>query len=274
MDSKVWLKTLFQGKAGYLGKVRDTVRKVVLGINFVIVGVESQEHKDYAYPVRNMIYDAGEYEKQLRRIRKHVRKNRAGASPGEYLYGFRKEDRLKPVVTFLLYAGKEPWEKPKDLWDMLDFTDVSGQLMEKIQNYRVNVVDIRSLEDTSIYGTEIGAVFDFIQCSEDKEKLKKLVESKKYFRHMDEEAFDVAIGYAHAEELGFAKENYEEGGKVDMCTAIQEMLKDSRTEGYEQGELRGRIKVYADEMHLTVEEIAERLHMDKETIEEILDEID
>jgi plasmid maintenance system antidote protein VapI len=40
-----------------------------------------------------------------------------------------------------------------------------------------------------------------------------------------------------------------------------------------QGELRGRIKVYADEMHLTVEEIAERLHMDKESIEEILDEI-
>jgi hypothetical protein len=28
-------------------------------------------------------------------------------------------------------AGKEPWEKPKDLWDMLDFTDVSEQLMDE-----------------------------------------------------------------------------------------------------------------------------------------------
>jgi flagellar motor switch/type III secretory pathway protein FliN len=187
-----------------------------------------------------MIYDVGEYEKQLRKIRKQVRRNREGLRPGEYLYGFREKDKLKPVVTFLLYAGEEPWEHPSGLNDILDFTDIPVNLRDKIPNYKINVIDIRRMKDTSVFQTDIAEVFDFIRYSNDKDKLKELVESKSYFQHMEEDAFDVAVNYSCAQELGFAKEEYEEGGRVNMCVAIQEMMKDSKAEGILEGRREGR----------------------------------
>jgi hypothetical protein len=122
---------------------------------------------------------------------------------------------------------------------MLDFTDISEQLKKLVQDYRINVVDIRRLEDTSVFHTDIKEVFDFIKCSNDKNKLIELVESREYYRHMEEDAFETAVNYANAEELKIAKEKYGEGGKVNMCTAIQELMADSRNEGIELGLERG-----------------------------------
>jgi flagellar biosynthesis/type III secretory pathway protein FliH len=126
------------------------------------------------------------------------------------------------------------------LQDILDFTDIPESLQDKIQNYKINVIDIRRMKDTSVFQTDIAEVFDFIRYSNDKEKLKELVESKTYFQHMEEDAFDVAVNYSCAQELSFAKEEYEEGGRVNMCVAIQEMMKDSRDEGILEGRREGR----------------------------------
>lgn len=87
-------------------KYRDMIRKVGMGVNFVIIGIENQEEVDYSLPLRNLVYDADEYERQAAKIRKEVRKNRNGLERGEYLYGFRKDSRLFPTVTFILYYGK------------------------------------------------------------------------------------------------------------------------------------------------------------------------
>jgi flagellar biosynthesis/type III secretory pathway protein FliH len=57
---------------------------------------------------------------------------------------------------------------------------------------------------------------------------------------MEEDAFDVAVNYSCAQELVFAKEEYEEGGRVNMCVAIQEMMKDSKAEGILEGRREGR----------------------------------
>jgi hypothetical protein len=91
-----------------------------------------------------------------------------------------------------------------------------------------------------VFQTDIREVFDFIRCSENKNELKELVENNRYFRHMDEEAFDVAVGYASAPELKVAKEKYADKGGINMCTAIQEMMADSREEGFNLGISQGR----------------------------------
>lgn len=51
------------------------VRKVAFGINFAIIGIEQQEEIDYRIPLRQMSYEAGEYENQAATIRKKVRNN-------------------------------------------------------------------------------------------------------------------------------------------------------------------------------------------------------
>ncbi len=224
-----------------IAMIRDCVRRVAFGINFAIIGLENQETIDYAIPLRNMSYDVDAYERQAARIRKDVRKNRKGLSAGEYLYGFRRDSRLYPAVTFILYSGSEPWNGPRTLHEMIDFTDIPKELREMVADYKINVIEIRKLEDTSVFRTDVRQVFDFIRCSGDKKALKELVEKDDYYKNMDEDAFDVAVQYTNATELIEAKEYFEEGGRVNMCQALTELIADGRQEGVIEGRREERI---------------------------------
>ena len=157
-------------------KVRDCLRKVAFGTNFAIIGIENQETMDYSIPLRNMSYDVDAYERQAKKIRKETRKKYKGLSAGEYLYGFKKDDKLLPAVTFILYSGSKAWEGPKTLHEILDFTYIPEGLKEMVADYQINLVEIRELEDTSVFKTDVKQVFDFIRCSNDKNALKELVE--------------------------------------------------------------------------------------------------
>ena len=53
---------------------------------------------------------------------------------------------------------------------------------------------------------------------------------------MEEDAFDVAAHYTNAVELIESKNCYEgKDGKIDMCTAIKELIADGREEGRTEG---------------------------------------
>ena len=215
-------------------KVRDCLRKVAFGTNFAIIGIENQETMDYSIPLRNMSYDVDAYERQAKKIRKETRKKYNGLSAGEYLYGFKKDDKLLPAVTFILYSGSKAWEGPKTLHEILDFTDIPEGLKEMVADYQINLVEIRELEDTSVFKTDVKQVFDFIRCSSDENALKELVEEDDYYKNMEEDAFDVAVQYTNATELIEAKEYYEKDGEVDMCKALTDLIENGRQEGRQE----------------------------------------
>ena len=227
-------------------KSRDLLRKAALGMNFLIVGIENQDEMDYELPLRNMHYDVTSYQRQIAKVRKEVRAEANGLEAGEYLYGFKKDSKLNPQVTFVLYSGKETWERPNCLHDMLDFSDVPDSLREMVSDYKINVIDIRKFENTGVFQTDVKQVFDFIRCSEDKKKLVELVENDVYYTQMDEEAFDVVTKYANATELIKAKEYQVEGGKRNMCKAIRDLMDDSREEGREEGIALGAEQMKCD----------------------------
>ena len=77
-----------------------------------------------------------------------------------------------------------------------------------------------------MFQTDVKQLFDFIRCAEDKEALTKLVEEDPYFQEMDEDAYEVVAQYAHMKELAVKKDDYRKEGKMDMCTAIREMIQD------------------------------------------------
>jgi hypothetical protein len=238
LDTRMFLRLWLRDR--YTGKTRDILRRAVFGVNFVIVGVEDQEHMDYSYPARNLAYDAGEYEKQMRKLKKYVRHHAKGLSAGEFLYGFRKEDSLHPVITFVLYTGEEAWEKPRSLWDILDFTDIPEELRGYVPDYRINVIDVRRLKDTSMFNTDLKAVLDFLRCADNDEKLKSLVESEPYFQNMEEDAFDVVTSYTHAGKLKIEKEKFQEGGRVNMIKALEDWERKAKEEGRKKGQEEGQ----------------------------------
>ena len=232
-------KVLFRAGRGLLGKAkkmvpkyRDLMRKTAFGINFAMIGIENQEEIDYALPLRAMCYDVGEYEKQAAKICREVRRNRKGLTSGEYLYGFRRDSRLFPTVTFILYYGEKDWDGPKDIHGLLDFTDIPESLKEKISNYQVHVIEVRKLKDTSMFQTDVRQVFDFIRFSKDKEKLGELVDRNQAYQMLDEDAYDMVAAYVGEWETMFKlKEKHKKDGKVNMCQGLRDWLAEERMAG-------------------------------------------
>lgn len=121
MDSQTGVWKAFPGKrmrkAGK--KYRDLIRKVAMGVNFTVIGVENQDKVHYLMPLRTMGYDVAEYERQASYIRKKIRKD-GKSSDAEFLSGFKKTSRLYPCVTLVIFYGKD-WDGSKDLHGLLDF---------------------------------------------------------------------------------------------------------------------------------------------------------
>lgn len=216
-------------------KVRDSVRKVAFGVNFAVIGIEEQETIDYSMPLRTMIYDVGEYEKQAAQIRREVKKNPEGLSSGEYLYGFKKDSCLYPTLTLILYAGAREWDGAKSLHGILNFTDIPEKLKEKVQDYKINLIEIRKFQNTGVFKTDVRQVFDFIRCSCDKNALMDLVQKDSYYQNMEEDAFDVVAYYTDSGELITIKDYFKKEDKINMCGAIKELMADSREEGRVEG---------------------------------------
>ena len=250
-------------------KSRDIIRKVAFGTSFVIVGIENQEEKDYSLPLRNMFYDVSNYEKQASKIRKEVRKE-SNLEAGEYMYGFKKDSKLHPIATFILYAGKEPWDKPNSLHDMLDFSDVPEELRDIVSDYKINVIDIRKFENTDVFQTDIKQVFNFIRYSDDMNKLLELVENDVYYSEMDEDAFEVVTKYTNSKELVQVKDYSVEGGKNDVCKAIQDLMADSKEKGREEGRESTLIETAKNLLDILSDEvIAEKIGLPLEKVQEL-----
>ena len=272
MDTQIFfgkrhLHDLFSSN-GISGKSRDIVKKIVLGIRCMVIGIENQETIDYSIVLRNLVYDAGEYERQAAKIRRSVRKHgRPGIdNSGEYMYGFTKESRLNPAVTFILYYGEKEWDGPRTLWELLDMKNIPDGLSELVADYRINLVEVRKLENTDVFRTDVRQVFDYIKCSGDWDKLKELVSSDPCFEDMEEDAFDMAVEYAGAESMMKVKDRNKNGGKVNMCKAIMEMQEESRQEGISQGISQGIIDGRSQEIYemgrefgLNADQIREKL---------------
>ena len=149
----IWGNILMYGRRRYKQKYRDLIRKAALGVNFVVIGIEDQEEVHYLMPLRSMAYDAAEYERQAELIRKKVRKEK-GLSRAEWLSGFKKESRIYPCITLVLFFG-DTWDGSRDLHGILDFTDIPLELKEFINNYPIHLLEVRKLENTDVFKTDL-----------------------------------------------------------------------------------------------------------------------
>lgn len=68
-------------------------------------------------PVKNMVYDALQYAKQVSNaIASHKRSGDYKEADGDkYLSGFMKQDRLLPVVTLVVYFDSKEWAGPMSI---------------------------------------------------------------------------------------------------------------------------------------------------------------
>ena len=106
--------------------------------DFLILGVENQTNIHYAMPVRTMLYDSMQYASQVDLKSKENRKNKKCSSSDEFLSGFKKEDKLIPVITLVMYFNSHEWDGPTNIKDM--FIDVDESVASYLPNYKINLL--------------------------------------------------------------------------------------------------------------------------------------
>lgn len=197
-----------------------------------------QDH--YAMPVRGMLQDAVMYDRQVQQIRR-LHKERRDLEGAEYIGGFASLDRLNPVATIVLYYGKKPWDGPRRLHEMLELDTLPEGFKEIVNDFSIAVLEVRSFEHIEWFQTDLHEVLGFIQRADDKDKIQEFMEENRdKFMQLEEDAYDVIAELTSAGNLKKLRGKYKtEGGRLDMCKAIDDMVRDGRREGKREGKREG-----------------------------------
>ena len=148
------------------------------------------------------------------------------------------------MITIILYYGEKEWDGSRDLHGILDFQDIPEQIRQYVQNYRIHVIDVRRMERTDLFQTDLRQVFDLIRFSGNRERLRDLIEQEPACGRLEEDAFDFVSSYVGLRELSKWKEAVREGERFNMKTGFQmyedEFLERGRAEGKEIGRAEGK----------------------------------
>ena len=263
---------------GYEEFVRDQLKQWKYGARLLVLGLEPENSVHYALPIKLMKYESIQYEKNYRRIQKRHRKKK-DLKQKEYISGFGKADYLEPVITIALYHGKEEWDAPVSLHEMLSFESMPEEIREEVKNYcndfHVNLLDVNHPNDTDKFKTDLREVFGFLVRQNDKHALQKYIESNVNFRCLKEDTYDMIMVLSNTKEMMVKKEKYGTEGGYNMCLAIREWGEEERAAGRQEGRQEGEmlclisLTMKKKERGLSVEEIAGIFEEDELVIQKI-----
>lgn len=217
---------------------RDVVKRAANGEVYIILGIENQNDISYLMPLRRMEYDLLEYKRQADEI---IRGNReadrcrkeAGLpslwkNSGEYLSGYRKEDKLLPIVTITFYHGMKTYDGCQDLHEMIKWDQRSEAYREMVPNYPLYLVTVDELEE-ECFKTGLRELIGVMKRRGDHQALREYCEERKEsFRKIDDDTIHtmgIMINYKELKQY-----RYQEGG-VDMCKALEDIRQEGRQEG-------------------------------------------
>jgi hypothetical protein len=227
---------------------------------YLLLGIENQSNVHYAMPVRNMLYDAGQYAKQVetasafhrKKLQNEPKNERKKVSGDEFLSGFYKDDRLLPVITLVIYWAPGAWDGPRSLHEMLSVKD--KELLALVPDYRINLITPESIadEDFGKFKTTLAEAFQYIKYSKDKVALHQIVHDNPKFRTMDRRTAELINGITGS---GIEYNKNEE--VVDVCLAIELM----KQEAAEKAAEKAREETMEEAMITSVRNLMETLKL-------------
>lgn len=233
-------------KAEVQQKYRDILKSAAIMEDghtaYILLGIENQTDVNYAMPVRNMLYDALQYTKQVSEIadvhrRKKENSNHKSVSHAEFISGFYKNDRLIPVITLVIYFNANEWDGPRSLLDMMEISDPI--VRRYAQDYQIHLINPNQIADEELekFQSSLREVMGCIKYSRSKEKLAAFINNNP---RMNMEAAAARV----IEAINHVPIGIQEGdGKFNMCEAIEEMIKDGREAGREVGRQEGQNRI-------------------------------
>ena len=249
-----------------LVRMRDVVKKAAFGMEFVILGIESQQKIHYAMPLRTMLYDGMTYLKEYREIALQRKNIREEMTPEEFLSGMRKEDRLHPVLSIVVYYSEISWDGPLSLKEMM--TDMPAEIDRLIPDYPMNLVQICESDGYQFHNDDVRTVFELSReiMRGNFDRINEKYKDKK----VKSELVTVVGKITDSKELMKHREKKE--AEINMCTALEKLKDEGRKEGRKKLLLTQIRKKQAK--GFSIPEIADILEEPEEEIRRILEEAD
>jgi len=230
---------------------RDILKRVKTASGSYLLGIENQEKINLIFPWRLMQMDCLTYERQIEEIqerneRKNKEQNLKFASYDDYLYRYRVDDSLEPVVNLTLYWGKKKWQRPLSLKDMVKFSELPVKIKEMFKNYGVNIVDMRSIPEEALeeMKSDLKYVLGIMKCGNSSIKyIEYIKKHEEFFSRIPKSAADVINVCMNIKKINELLEytQPEDGEEcADMCKAVDDMIKHSEERGRIQGRRQGR----------------------------------
>lgn len=234
------------------------------GQRFAILALENQEKIDYGMPVRVLVQEALEYDKQIKAVRhKNEQAYKAYCEAeekkeidavykddGEYLYKIRKDDCLFPVVTLVVYWGEEEWKGAKSLHDMIDFgnTQAGKELKKLIPEYPLHFLDLSDFKHFEYFKTELRPLLELFQRRNSKEEFAEYIRQNTESSKMDEESWHLLGQLIHSKNVKGLIQKREQGKeeKENMSNALDDLIADGIAEGKSKGKTEGMAEFIID----------------------------
>ena len=192
-------------------------------------------------PLRLLEYDIAEYLRQIRRLKRR-NKEQGGLTREELLSGIRRTDRLTPAATLVFYHGKEPWNAPLELAELLDLSGVDKTISGLLVNHRICVISLADLDENN-FRTGLRELIGMMKRRDDKKAMLSFcMEHEERFSHLDDETYDIICLALNLKTLALERKNSRNGGKEndnDMCKAFRDLMHDSKMEGKREGKREG-----------------------------------
>ncbi len=236
-------------------KFRDVLKQWVVKKDskamYMLLGVEAQGYINYAMPVRNMLYDAMNYSRQAEKAGAELRRSRkirirqilkTRVSSDEFLSGFRKEDRLLPVITLVVYFGISAWDGPTSLHEMMEVQD--KRILSCVADYKLNLITPAdfSVEDAEKLKTDFPLLMESIRNCRSKEAFAAMENRYEELSASGAEILRLATGF-------HLKAGKKGETTVVMAKGVKEFRDDcieiGRKEGIEQGIEQGSVQTLA-----------------------------
>ncbi len=166
---------------------------------------------------------------QVEEIAASHRKNKNVNSSDEFLSGFKKDDKLHPVITLVIFWSPDKWDGPRTLHDMLDISDT--EYLAYVSDYKLNIVAPEEIEndDFGKLHTSLSEVLQYVKYSKNISILEEVMNQNERFRHLDRKSAEL-INVVTNSNL-----KYDEGNEVvDMCKAINDLVENSKNEAREE----------------------------------------
>lgn len=258
-------------EAKTLERIRDVVKKNAYGVDFAILGIENQMKVHYAMPLRVMIYDSLAYLKECNEVIKRNQEAKQPMKREEFLSGIRKEDRIHPVITIVLYYNEKPWDGPYSIRDMMKIPE---SLKTVIQDYGMYLVQVSESDKYVFRNSDVATVFEVSREIFRKNfvKLETLYSNKRITSEQG-----LVIG-AITESDDLIRQALEQKGRdMNMCSALEELKNKGREEGREEAREEGiaalieACQEFARSREETRNKVMEKFSLDQEKAQALLD---